>query len=213
MKDLYIIGAGGLGRKVFECVRRINEKNERWNIIGFLDDNLNALDNVKCNLSIVGKISTYIPKDNDVFLLAVSSPSLKEKMSSELINRGFQFETIISPEAIVGDFVEVGEGTIIMTPYNVETGSKIGRFVTLLGSTIAVDGQIGDYSTTAGFANLTNSKIGNKVYVASHAVLLENTTIGDNSEISAGSIVVKDVEPNVIMFGSPARVLKKKEIN
>ena len=37
MKDLIIVGAGGLGRKVFVCLRRLNTKN-KWNILGFIDD-------------------------------------------------------------------------------------------------------------------------------------------------------------------------------
>ena len=56
MKDLYIVGAGGLGRKVFVCLRRLNTDN-KWNIVGFLDDNPNALDGKKCDLEIVGRIS------------------------------------------------------------------------------------------------------------------------------------------------------------
>ena len=51
MKDLIIVGAGGLGRKVFVCLRRLNTDG-RWNIRGFIDDNEHALD---------GKKWMYIP--------------------------------------------------------------------------------------------------------------------------------------------------------
>lgn len=205
MRDLIIIGAGGLGRKVFVCLKRLNQGNLKWNIKGFIDDDLNSLDNVKCDLPIIGTIKEYEPKENEVFVLAMSNPTIKEKMSKEFIDKGAQFETVVSPDVLLGDYVEIGLGSIIMTPYNIESGAKIGEFVTLLGSTLALDGEIGDFSTTTGFANLTNAKIGKKVFIGSHAVILENLEIGDGAQVGVGSIVMKNVEKDTKVFGNPAR--------
>ncbi|MCR5601011.1 MAG: acetyltransferase [Ruminococcus sp.] len=211
MKDLIIVGAGGMARKVFTFLRRLNESEKKWNIIGCIDDNQNALDGVKFDLGIIGTISDWQPTEDQVFVMGISDPKLKHKISDMMLAKGAKFETIVSPEVIMGDYVEIGEGSVILTPYNVESGAKIGRFVTLLGSTIALDGVIGDYSTTAGFANLTNAKIGKEVYVGSHAVLVENITVGDGAFVSVGSIVLKDVKPNEQVFGYPARVVGRKD--
>ncbi|HGF8179325.1 TPA: hypothetical protein QFC39_000148 [Enterococcus faecium] len=207
MKNIIIVGAGGLGRKVFSCLNRINKKNKEWNILGFIDDNLMAFEGVQIDSKIIGTISEYERKyDNEYLALAISDVKSKEIISKKLKKRGGIFATIISPEAILGDYITIGEGSIIMTPYNIESGVRIGKFVTLLGSTIALDGIIGDYSTTAGFANLTNANIGKSVYVGSHVVITENLTIGDNSTIGVGSIVLKNVAANTKVFGYPARV-------
>lgn len=53
--------------------------------------------------------------------------------------------------------------------------------------------------------------IGNNVWIGGNSVILPGVTIGDNSIIAAGSVVTKDVGPNVIVAGAPARVLKKLE--
>ena len=37
MKDLIIVGAGGMGRKVHVCLKRLNADG-KWNIKGFIDD-------------------------------------------------------------------------------------------------------------------------------------------------------------------------------
>lgn len=211
MKDLIIVGAGGMARKVFVTLRRLNEKEPKWNIIGCVDDNEHALDGVRFDLGIIGKISDWQPTENQVFVMGISDPKLKHKISDMLAARGAKFETIVSPDVLLGDYVEIGEGSVILTPYNVESGVRIGKFVTLLGSTIALDGVIGDYSTTAGFANLTNAVIGKEVYVGSHVVLVENTHVGDGAFISVGSIVLKDVKPHEQVFGYPARVVGIKE--
>lgn len=44
--------------------------------------------------------------------------------------------------------------------------------------------------------------------IGSGATILSNVTIGENSMIGAGSVVTRDVPPNVIVAGNPARVLR-----
>lgn len=210
MKDLIIVGAGGLGRKVFVCLRRLNQDNQ-WNIRGFIDDNDRALDGKKCDLNIIGRISDWEPTENQVFVMGISDPHTKRIVSDMLKSKGAHFETVVSPDVIMGDYVEIGEGSVIMTPYNVESGAQIGKFVTLLGSTIALDGKLGDYSTTGGFANLTYANIGKEVYVGSHAVILSNVTVGDGAYIGVGSIVMKDVPAHAQVFGNPARIVGERK--
>jgi Acetyltransferase (isoleucine patch superfamily) len=40
------------------------------------------------------------------------------------------------------------------------------------------------------------------------AIILKGATIGENSVIAAGSVVVRDIPPNCVAGGNPARVLK-----
>ena len=51
-------------------------------------------------------------------------------------------------------------------------------------------------------------KIGNDVWIGGSCTILPGVTIGDNSIIAAGSVVIKDVPSNVIMAGNPAKKLK-----
>jgi len=44
--------------------------------------------------------------------------------------------------------------------------------------------------------------------IGSGATILCNLTIGDNAIVGAGSVVTKDVPPNAIVAGNPARVLR-----
>lgn len=51
-------------------------------------------------------------------------------------------------------------------------------------------------------------KIGNNVWIGSNSTILSGVTIGDNSVIAAGSVVTKDVAPNVVVGGIPAKFIK-----
>ncbi len=210
MKKMIIVGAGGLGRKLFVCLRRLNT-NHQWDIRGFIDDNPHALDGKKCDLPIIGGLSDWAPQEDEIFAMGVAEPSVKYKLAAMLRGKGAKFATIVSPDVILGDYVAFGEGSVILTPYNIESGVRIGEFVTVLGSTMALDGVIDDYATTAGFANLTDAHVGRGAYVGSQTFLNQGITVGECAYVGVGSICLKDVAPCTQVFGTPARVIGKKE--
>ena len=51
-------------------------------------------------------------------------------------------------------------------------------------------------------------RIGKNVWVGSHATILPGVTVGDNAVVAAGAVVTKDVPPNTVVAGVPARMLK-----
>lgn len=52
-------------------------------------------------------------------------------------------------------------------------------------------------------------KIGNNVWIGMNAIILKGVTIGDNSVVAAGAVVTKDVPPNTVVAGNPARFAKR----
>ena len=58
-----------------------------------------------------------------------------------------------------------------------------------------------------GYARIGNVVIGDNVFVGADSVILPNVTIGDNSIIGANSTVSRDIPANVVVAGSPAKVI------
>lgn len=52
------------------------------------------------------------------------------------------------------------------------------------------------------------TKVGNRASIGSNATILCGIVIGDNAIVGAGSVVVKDVPPNTIVAGNPARIIR-----
>jgi putative colanic acid biosynthesis acetyltransferase WcaB len=54
--------------------------------------------------------------------------------------------------------------------------------------------------------------IGNNVNIGAHVVIIGEITIGSNSTLGAGSVITKNVPPNCVVIGNPARVIKRNGI-
>ena len=50
--------------------------------------------------------------------------------------------------------------------------------------------------------------VGNDVWIGGNVTILSGVTIGDKVVIGAGSVVTKDIPPNVVAFGNPCKIHK-----
>ncbi len=50
--------------------------------------------------------------------------------------------------------------------------------------------------------------IGNNVWLGGGAIVLAGRTVGENAIVGAGSVVTKDIPPNTLVVGNPARVVR-----
>ncbi|KAF2956969.1 2,3,4,5-tetrahydropyridine-2,6-dicarboxylate N-acetyltransferase [Marinitoga sp. 38H-ov] len=125
----------------------------------------------------------------------------------------------IEPGAIIRNLVEIGDNAVIMMGAVINIGAKIGK-KTMIDMNVVVGGraQIGDNchigagSVIAGVIEPPSADpviIEDNVLIGANAVVLEGIRIGRNSVVAAGSIVTKNVEPNTVVAGIPAKVIKK----
>lgn len=201
MKDLIIVGAGGFGREAYHLAKAIGN----WNIIGFIDDDPQALAGSKCDIRIVGSIKDWMPSPNEVFAMGIASPRSKEIIANYLKAKGANFVSLIHPRAMVYDTAEIGVGCVIGGMSNIGDCAKLGDFVNVAGSIIGQDSVVGDFSTTTAYVNIASAHIGMRVFIGSHSVILNNKRIGDDAYICAGSVVISNVKPGVKVFGNPAK--------
>lgn len=206
MKDLIIVGAGGFGCEAISVAESINKNTNEWNILGFLDDNIEIGTEVFHGYKVIGNIKDWQPKSSEYFSLGVSSSLAKEKLYNLLKEKGGQFATLIAPSIYIPKEIEIGEGcTVTLAWFGVNV--KLGKCVNIHGSMIG-ESEIGDFSTTTGFTNVAGAKIGKRVFIGSHAVVLNKVKVGDDAYICAGSIVFTKVKPGIKVIGNPAKKLE-----
>lgn len=203
------MGAGGFGREVYGWILDSKACYPDWNIVGFLDDNPNALDKYDYDGRAVSSISDYAPQKNDYLVLALGSPKLKRKVVTMLEARGGTFLSFAHRTTIIGRNVLMGKGCILC-PHSVLTCDiTLGDFVTVnCFSGAGHDVRIGSFSTLSGHVDITGfATIGADVLIGSNASILPGVTVGENSVVGAGSIVIRNVKRDTTVFGNPAKVI------
>ena len=50
--------------------------------------------------------------------------------------------------------------------------------------------------------------IGRRAWIGAGAAILPGVTVGENAVVGAGSVVTHDVEPNTIVAGNPAKLIR-----
>jgi len=117
----------------------------------------------------------------------------------------------IQKNAKVGKNCKISSHTFICEGVTIEDRVFIGHSVAFINDSYprAATGE-GQLQTEADWkVEKTLVKAG--ASVGSGCTILSNVTIGENALVGAGSVVTKDVPPNTIVAGNPARVLRKIE--
>ena len=70
MKDIVIIGSGGLAKEVVFLIEEINKIENKWKILGFIDDNIEVNH---YEYSIIGEIVESKGSDEKVIINGINS--------------------------------------------------------------------------------------------------------------------------------------------
>lgn len=209
MKDLIIIGAGGMGRTMYDLARESFGYGIEFDIIGFIDDNLSALTNFRNYPPVLGTITDYQPTENEVFVCSIGGMSRMNCITS-LINRRAEFISLIHNTARIGTNVQMGKGNLIGAFTTVAADACLGDYNFIQSLTIiGHDVKIGDWNRIDSQVMMVGATtIGNHNMIHTGAMINHNVHIGDNCTIGACSFVTMDVESGATLFSSPARRLK-----
>lgn len=208
MNHLIIIGAGGMGRTIYSNALESVGYGETFDIKGFIDDDLNALDGYPNYPPIIGTIKNYQPQTDDVFVSSIGGAARRPCME-EIIARGGEFlqlvhkmariytnaqlgkgnfigaYTVIGNDAVVGDYNMIQSYTVIGHDARIGSWNRIDTHVTCVGGTIVED----------------------DVNIHTGAVISHNVKVESGAHVGACSFVIKKVKAGTTVMGNPAKKL------
>ena len=140
-------------------------------------------------------------------------------------------ENCVITDSAIGENCTVGPMAHLRGKAVMEDGSKVGNFVelkktklgkgskashlTYLGdATIGEKTNIGAGTITCNYdgTNKHETHIGSGVKIGSDTMLVAPVTVGDGAVTGAGSVVTKDIAPNKLAVGAPARSIRNVEV-
>ena len=208
MKRLIIIGAGGMGRTVYSNALESVGYGDAFEVKGFIDDDLHALDGFPNYPPVVGTISGYQPEADDVFVCSIGGASRKPCMEN-IISRGGEFINVIHRTARLLTNVVIGKGNFIGADTVIGNDVVIGNYNMIQSYTIiGHDVRMGDFNRIDTRVTCVGGVvIENEVNIHSSAVISHKVTVESKSRVAALSFVIKDVKAGTTVIGNPAKRL------
>ncbi len=209
MKQLIIIGAGGMGRTMYDLARESIGYGSEFKIKGFIDDNLNALEDFQNYPPMLGSIAEYIPASDEVFVCSIGGHSRKLCIE-RLLSKGGVFISLIHSTARIGTNVRLGKGTLVGSYTTIAADAELGDFNFIQSLTIiGHDCKIGSWNRIDSQVMMVGgTTMGDNNMIHTGAMVNHNVHIGSDCTIGACSFVSMDVASGSTLFSSPARRLK-----
>src|SRR5579872_972992 len=179
-QDLIIVSAGRFGREVYTWAVQAIQHGLRWRIKGFLDDRAQILEAYQYTVPIIAAPERYTPESNDIFLCALGDPAAKQRFAALIERQGGSFATLMHPTALVGQNVEIGEGSIICPFTQLSCDIRVGKHV-MFGtqSSAAHDVVIGDFCQISGGCQINGcATLETGAFLGSHATILPQARVG-----------------------------------
>jgi len=114
----------------------------------------------------------------------------------------------IQKNAFVGNNCKISSHTFICEGVTIEDDVFVGHSVAFINDTYPRATAGGQLQTEADW-KVEKTLVKKGASIGSGATILSKVTIGENAIIGAGSVVTKDVPPNAIVAGSPARLIRE----
>ncbi len=204
---------GGNAREAAVVIAALNRIEERYRVLGFLDDDASTHGRSSCGLRVLGG-RELVERHPDAGVLAVpGSPASYRRRSRIIASLELdpeRFLTLIHPSASIADDAVVGCNTLIMQGCTVSVSARVGNHCVILpNSVVSHDARVGDGTQVGSNVSISGGvRIGRGCYIGSRSCFREGVTVGDGSLIGLGSVVVRDVEDDVVAVGNPARKLR-----
>ncbi len=206
MKKLIIIGAGGMGRTVYDLARQSVGYGVDFEVKGFVDDNIKALDTYDSYPAVLSTIKDYELEIGDVFVSSIGSSNRKTYIRP-IVDKGGEFINIIHSTARLGTNVKLGKGNIIGAYATVGADARVGDYNMIQSySVIGHDAEIGNNNRIDTHVVCVGGvKVCDDVNIYTSSVINHGVEIEDGACVAALSFVIRRVKAGTTVHGNPAK--------
>jgi sugar O-acyltransferase (sialic acid O-acetyltransferase NeuD family) len=215
-QNIVIIGSSGHSKVVIDICAQL----KRYNLVGLIDD-FRSKSEETLGYPVLGKI-TDLPEIVSEYNVSCYFIGIGDNYSRKIIQEKISVmrlditsPTLIHPSAQIGLSVKIGIGTILMAGVIVNSATEIGDFSIInTQSSIDHDCHVQNFSSIAPGVTMGGYvSVGTLSIIGLGAKVRHKISIGNNTLVGAGSLVLKDIPSNALVYGTPAKFIRTRNNN
>jgi len=214
-KRVVILGGRGIGM----IASSIIDEHPDYELAGFLNDVIPVGQKIGRykQIEVIGKssdIKNYVDDEDIYFFVAYLGMLDKLPVFEKIKELGIVKERLInlihSTAFIPEGYCSIGQGVLFAPLSHLSPDTKIGDNSFLLpNSFVGHDSTVDEFVSIANNATVGgNVHVKKGVHIGSNSTIREDVTIGEFSIVGMGSVVLKDVPPNAVVAGNPAKRIR-----
>ncbi len=213
MGGVLIVGSSGHARVIVDIIERTGAHS----ILGFLDDTKGS-GMIEIGYPILGSLDDLpeiVRKHNPQgFFIAIGDNWNRGIIAEKIkeLTPALSAITAVHPGVQVARSASLGPGTAVMAGAVVASNASVGSFC-LVNTRASVDhdSHLDDFASIGPGATLAgNVRVGAYTAICLQACVAEKVCIGCHTVVGAGSVVLGDLPDQVIVYGTPARVVRSR---
>ncbi|MEI3377513.1 MAG: NeuD/PglB/VioB family sugar acetyltransferase [Coriobacteriales bacterium] len=203
---LIIVGAGGHAMSVVDSIdfRAVE-------LVGFIDGRPD-LETFLGYPVLAHDLDQVTSPESFSYFIAIGDNRARHDWYMRIKKTGATFVNIIDSSAIISEDVVMGEGNFVGKQAIVNRGAEIGDN-NIINTRALIEHRcvVGSHNHVSTNSVLNGDVVlGDGTFVGSSSVTNGQLSIGSWSIIGSGSSVIRSVEDNVTVVGTPARVVKRR---
>lgn len=205
-QSLLLIAASGLARETAESARSAG-----WDVLGCLDDNLAKQGTeAMAGLPVLGGVDDVGRYVDASLVVCTGKGAAREAIVTRLGERGVaddRYAAVVDASVVVPPSCSVGAGSILLAGVTLTASVTVGSHVVCMPRVVLThDDVIADYATLCAGVVLGGSVVvGERAYLGMASSVREGRSVGADSMVGMGAVVVRDVPPGQVWAGLPAR--------
>jgi sugar O-acyltransferase (sialic acid O-acetyltransferase NeuD family) len=205
-KPLLLLGAGGASREVAEAADTVGD----FDVLGFLDDDPAKHGTTVSGRPVLGPLDEVADHPDALLIAGMGNPRAprsRERVVARLGLGDERFATVVHPLASCPPSCSLGAGSVLLAGTVLTADVTVGRHVLAMpGCVLTHDDVVEDYASLAAGVLLAGGvRVGRGAYLGAGVRVRENLGIGSGALIGMGSLVLREVGPEEVWYGSPAR--------
>ena len=216
-RPLVLVGAGGFARETAQLIRQhptVGPAGEFYAVAGFLDDDPRRQGTLVDGTPVLGPCEDareHAERGAGVLVCVGNpgDPTSRRRLVARLGLPDAAYATVVHPLADVSPDSTLGAGTVLHAGVVLTAAVQVGRHVAVMPHVVLThDDVINDHATFAVGVRLAGGVVvGDAAYLGAGALVREGRRIGAGALVGMGSVVLRDVPPDEVWAGSPARRL------